>query len=44
VNSAETAKASDEPMKPMSKDEETASMPRPGQANDHSTLKKDPEQ
>jgi hypothetical protein len=44
VNSAETAKASDEPMKPMSKDEETASMPRPGQANDHSTLQKDPQQ
>jgi hypothetical protein len=42
--SAETAKASDEPMKSMSKDEEATSMPRPAQANDHSTLAKDPQQ
>jgi hypothetical protein len=39
---AETAKASDEPMKSMNKEEEAKSMPRPGQANDHSTLAKDP--
>ena len=42
ANNAETAKASDEPMKAMSKSEEAATMPRPGQANDHSTLAKDP--
>lgn len=41
-NHGETAKASDQPMKSMSKDEEAKSMPRPGQANDHSTLAKDP--
>ena len=38
-----TGRPSDEPMKSMSKDEEAASMPRPGQANDHSTLAKDPQ-
>jgi hypothetical protein len=38
----ETANANDQPMKSMSKEEEAKSMPRPGQANDHSTLAKDP--
>lgn len=38
----ETANANDPPMKSMSKEEEAKSMPRPGQANDHSTLAKDP--
>ena len=42
TNSSETAKASDEPMKPMTKEEEANSMPQPGQANDHSTVAKDP--
>jgi hypothetical protein len=37
-----TANANDPPMKSMSKEEEAKSMPRPGQANDHSTLAKDP--
>lgn len=41
VGSAETAKASDQPMKSMTKDQESTSMPRPGQANDHSTLSGD---
>lgn len=41
VGSAETAKASDQPMKSMTKAEESTSMPRPGQANDHSTLSGD---
>jgi hypothetical protein len=40
----ETAKANDEPMKPMSKDEEDKAMPQPGQNNDHSTLAQDPKQ
>jgi hypothetical protein len=38
---AETANASDQPMKTMTKAEESKSMPQPGQANDHSTLAKD---
>ena len=38
---SETAKASDQPMKEMSENEEATSMPQPGQANDHSTLAKD---
>jgi len=36
--SAETANANAQPMKPMSKQEESTSMPQPAQANDHSTL------
>lgn len=35
-----TAKANDEPMKSMTKAEESSSMPRPGQAGDHSTVAK----
>ncbi len=42
TNSAETASGSDPPMDSMDKDEESKSMPRPGQANDHSTLAQDP--
>ncbi|HEX6633854.1 MAG TPA: hypothetical protein VF038_07780 [Usitatibacter sp.] len=42
AGTAETAKASDEPMKSMNKGEESTSMPRPGQANDHSNLARDP--
>ena len=38
---AETANANDQPMKVMTKGEESTSMPQPGQANDHSTLAKD---
>ena len=38
----ETANANDQPMKSMTKAEESSSMPQPGQANDHSTLLKDP--
>lgn len=41
AKSGETAKASDQPMKPMTKAEESSSMPMPGQANDHSTVEKD---
>lgn len=37
-NAAPTANANDQPQKPMSKQEESTSMPQPGQANDHSTL------
>ena len=37
----ETANANDQPMKSMTKAEESTSMPQPGQANDHSTLVKD---
>jgi hypothetical protein len=44
TNANETAKASDEPMKPMNKDEEEKAMPQPGQANDHSTLAQEPKQ
>ena len=33
-----TAQAQDDAVRPMTKDEETTNMPRPGQANDHSTL------
>jgi hypothetical protein len=36
-----TANANDQPMKSMSKEEESTSMPRPGQANDHSTVAND---
>lgn len=38
----DTAKASDPPMESMTKQAESKSMPMPGQANDHSTLAKDP--
>lgn len=38
----QTANANDPPMKAMTKEEESTSMPQPGQANDHSTLAKDP--
>jgi len=44
VNASETAKGSDAPMKPMTKDEEDKAMPQPGQNNDHSTLAQDPKQ
>lgn len=37
-----TANANDPPMQPMTKAEESAAMPMPGQANDHSTLASDP--
>lgn len=37
----ETANANDEPMKSMTKAEESTSMPQPGQTNDHSTLAND---
>ena len=36
------ANANDPPMQPMTKAEESAAMPMPGQANDHSTLASDP--
>ncbi len=42
VGPGTTANANDQPMKSMTKSEESSSMPRPGQANDHSTLAKDP--
>jgi len=38
ADKSETANANDPPMKPMSPREESASMPQPGQANDHSTV------
>lgn len=41
ISRGKTAKASDQPMKSMTKAEESTSMPQPGQANDHSTLAKD---
>jgi hypothetical protein len=41
ANGAQTASASDQPMKSMTKEEESTAMPLPGQANDHSTLAKD---
>ncbi len=41
VKSSETANANDQPMKSMTKAEESTSMPQPGQANDHSTVAKD---
>ena len=41
AKSAETANANDQPMKSMTKAEESTSMPQPGQANDHSTVAKD---
>jgi hypothetical protein len=44
TNRGETAKGTDEPMKSMTKDEESKAMPQPGQANDHSTVAKDPKE
>jgi len=41
IKPGETANANDQPMKSMTKAEESTSMPQPGQANDHSTLAKD---
>src|ERR1700676_4293003 len=41
AKSSETANANDQPMKSMTKAEESTSMPRPGQANDDSTLVQD---
>ena len=41
ANASETANASDPPMKAMQPEEESTSMPQPGQANDHSTLAND---
>lgn len=41
ARSEQTANANDAPMKAMTKEEESTSMPQPGQANDHSTLAKD---
>jgi hypothetical protein len=41
ANSAQTASAGEQPMKSMTKEEESTAMPLPGQANDHSTLAKD---
>jgi hypothetical protein len=41
AKSAELVNANDQPMKSMTKEEESTSMPQPGQANDHSTLAKD---
>lgn len=38
---SDTAKASDPPMAPMTKEGESKAMPMPGQANDHSTLAND---
>jgi hypothetical protein len=38
ANAAPTANANDQPQKPMTKQEESTSMPQPGQANDHSTV------
>jgi hypothetical protein len=37
-NAGLTANANDQPQKPMNKQEESTSMPQPGQANDHSTV------
>ena len=41
IKRGETANANDQPMKSMTKAEESTSMPRPGQANDDSTLVQD---
>jgi hypothetical protein len=41
IKRGETVNANDQPMKSMTKAEESTSMPQPGQANDHSTLVKD---
>ena len=41
IKRGETGNANDQPMKSMTKAEESTSMPQPGQANDHSTLVKD---
>jgi hypothetical protein len=38
VKREDTANANDQPMKPMTKAEESTSMPQPAQANDHSTV------
>jgi hypothetical protein len=37
-NPTTTANANDQPQKPMTKQEESTSMPQPAQANDHSTV------
>jgi hypothetical protein len=37
-SSGDTAQAQDDAVRPMTKDEEATNMPRPSQANDHSTL------
>jgi len=39
--SAQASQPSDRAMQPMSEEEESKSMPLPGQANDHSTVAKD---
>jgi hypothetical protein len=44
AKAGETANANDEPMKPMTKEEEAKAMPQPGQTNDHSTVAQDPKQ
>ncbi len=41
ARTGDTANANAPPMKLMTKEEESASMPQPGQANDHSTTAKD---
>jgi hypothetical protein len=41
VSPADTAKASDPAMAPMTKQQEANAMPMPAQANDHSTVVKD---
>lgn len=38
AHEGETAQGSDAPMQPIGKNEEAKAMPKPGQANDHSTL------
>ena len=42
AKSEQTANANVPPMKAMTKEEYSTSMPQPGQANDHSTLANDP--
>lgn len=42
IKREETSNANAQPMKSMTEAEESNSMPQPGQANDHSTLAKDP--
>jgi len=42
AHQGEAANGSDAPMKPMDKNEESKAMPEPGQANDHSTVARDP--
>ena len=41
AKAGEGANANAEPMKAMTRDEESTTMPQPAQANDHSTLAKD---